>query len=153
MTHHCEPQIRVLDLAEYPLVATVDRQGRPEVSSTSPCPAVQARMLRDLADRVEQSGHACCTTPEPAPAPGPADAELFAAYADLPAAGPVWRGPYQAYDLGVGWLDRVGTEWSWAGTFDQSGTPVMRANGGQAAPQTLDVVDALYGPLSPVSSW
>lgn len=153
MTHHCEPQIRVLDLAEYPLVATVDRQGRPEVSSSSPCPAVQARMLRDLADRVEQSGHACCTAPEPAAAPAPEayGAEWFAAYADPPTA-PVWHGPHQAFDLGVGWLDTVGTVWSWAGAFNRAGIPVMHTGVGQA-PQTLDVVDALYGPLSPVSSW
>lgn len=136
-----EPKIRMLDLNEYPLVATVDRQGRPEVWSTSPCPAVRARMLRDLADRVEQSGHACCTA-------HPADS--LAASPPVEDEDPLWTDRSgRVWDLGLMWLDAGGVGWWWVGTWDScSGAPLMMSHHADAS-RPLDIVDMTWGPMRP----
>ncbi|SFK74933.1 phiSA1p31-related protein [Streptomyces pini] len=143
MHNHCEPQIRVLDLREYPLVATIDRHGRPQVTSTSPCPAVQAQMLRDLADRVEQAGHACCRPQHPA------DSAPLAAHPPVvEASAPVWRDHNgDPWDLALTWVDSGGSEWWWAGLYDQaSGVPLMQSNDALGT-CPLDQVHMMWGPM------
>ncbi|AQW55250.1 phiSA1p31-related protein [Streptomyces violaceusniger] len=147
-----EPQIRVLDLAEYPLVVSVDRQGRPEISSTSPCPAVQARMLRDLAAMIESTSHSCC---------GALPAPLVDAYAplleqsaprlpvdDAPPAAMWTDGAGAVWNLDVAWRDRSGTDWRWTGIYDRVGVPMMQSDR-SGCTYPLDTLAVFAGPLSP----
>ncbi|RLL66967.1 phiSA1p31-related protein [Streptomyces sp. Z26] len=126
----------------YRLLLTVDDQGRIVMHHRTLCPHLAVTALRIAADVIEARQ-------------GDGDGELV----DLPVnsrdghldtSRRVWTdGAGHAWNLGLDWVDITGHAWRWTGDLDPGGrAPMMRAATGDET-EPLDVLRAVYGPISP----
>ncbi|MFE0533796.1 phiSA1p31-related protein [Streptomyces nigra] len=138
-------------MGEQRLVVLVDTAGRYELHTGKVCTLHAADFLEQLAAQLRASHppHRCApsaTATSPAARP---DEQLLVADSRFDPSARVWTdGRGHAWDLSLTWVDMMGAEWRWRGVLDDRGAPLLRANKGVTV-QSLDVVRALYGPLSP----
>ncbi|MFF1498670.1 phiSA1p31-related protein [Streptomyces sp. NPDC058316] len=143
-------RIRFIDYDEHALVLTVTRGGGVTITNPRMCDSAAAAMLRDIADQLD-AGH----PPYPCnPAAVPeqhSHAEPLGQGGALDADRRVWTdGTGHVWDLSGRWTAaETPGEWEWSGRLDDRGTPVMSAVGSPEVRESLDVLRALYGPISP----
>ncbi|WP_143645585.1 phiSA1p31-related protein [Streptomyces swartbergensis] len=146
-----QPDYRFIDMGEHRLVMLVDAAGRYELHTGKVCTLQVADFLEQLAGRLRASHPPhprVPSAPEASPAAHP-DERLLVDDSRFDPAAKVWTdGRGHAWDLSLTWVDMMGAEWRWRGVLDDRGAPLLRANKGVTV-QSLDVVRALYGPLSP----
>ncbi|MFE2747359.1 phiSA1p31-related protein [Streptomyces scopuliridis] len=145
-------RIRLIDFDEHALVLTVTRAGAVMVVNPRMCDTGTAELLHDIADQLAAAHppYPCNPGAEP-DAQHDYDEPLNGRHGRLDAERKVWTdGTGHAWDLSVTWL-AAATEvaWEWTGRLDGLGTPVMRAVGSHSVHEPLDVLRAVYGPISP----
>ncbi|MFJ5820078.1 phiSA1p31-related protein [Streptomyces sp. NPDC093108] len=144
--------IRLIDYDEQALVVTVARDGVTTVAAPRMCDSAAADVLRSIADQLD-AGH------PPYPCDPGAESDLRHEHAEplgrggsLDADRKVWTdGTGHTWDLSGRWAAAATeAEWEWSGRLDHLGTPVMSPVGSPDVHESLDVLRALYGPISPV---
>ncbi|MFB6875707.1 phiSA1p31-related protein [Streptomyces sp. NPDC056323] len=142
--------IRLIDFDEQALVVTVARDGFTTVAAARMCDSAAADLLRRIADQLD-AGHPPYPC-DPAAAPEEHDhVETLGNGGSLDADRRVWTdGTGHVWDLSGRWTAaETPGEWEWSGRLDSSGTPVMTVVGSPEVCESLDVLRALYGPISP----
>lgn len=139
--------IRMIDLDEHVLVITLDEHGDLGITPAGACAYAVAAVLMHAAHALaaEHPPFRC----NPAAEQPSGDEPLYAEHGTLDADRRVWTdGTGHVWDLSVAWA-AAGTEslWKWSGRLDR-GVPVMQAVG-TGVKESLDVLRALYGPISP----
>lgn len=152
-----DPAIRMIDLNEQLLVITLDKSGVMRTSIRGMCADVAASVLRGLAEQLaaDHPPFPCHWDEQrdaPAPAYRPAE-PLPTEGARLDFAAKVWTdGAGHAWDLSVPWEDSTSLRWTWTKRMDTSGVPIMQSTAyGETATESLDVLRAAAGPLTPVA--
>ncbi|MFI5809289.1 phiSA1p31-related protein [Streptomyces sp. NPDC051561] len=143
-------KIKFLDLDEHVLVITVDAQGALDITPTGGCTHAVASVLVHAARALVDAHPPYPCTPDAEQPSG--DEPLHAEHGTLDAERRVWTdGTGHVWDLSVTWA-AAATEplWMWSGRLDHLGTPVMQPVGDDGVRESLDVLRALYGPISPV---
>lgn len=144
-------RIKLIDLDEYPLVVMVRADGTATVSAPNICDGAAADLLRSIAADLDAQHPPFVCTPGDKPEPQHDREEILAEGGALDAERRVWTdGTGHAWDLTVTWGSSGDMRWRWTGDCTDVGVPLLQTGEG-SAPQPLDLVWALYGPLFPTA--
>ncbi|NDZ63604.1 phiSA1p31-related protein [Streptomyces cyaneofuscatus] len=141
-------RIELIDLDKYPLVVSVQADGTAMVYAPDVCDGIAAELLRNLAMQME-AGH-----PPYACTPGGRSSDRTEyGPSRLDRNARVWTDSNgRLWNLAVEWRSSGNLRWRWTGGMSEHGVPLMRTGTG-ALEQPLDVVSALYAPISPVAGF